>query len=137
MKILMCALYSLAAFAAAPGNPQVEKEVMAAMDVYKDAMIHNDTATLQRILADGLLFTHSHGEFQDKAAVLKSATGKPHITRMEFSNTTVRVYGDTALVKCKVDLWHPDVVHMDILHVWVRGSKGWQLVGRQATLLTH
>jgi Domain of unknown function (DUF4440) len=137
MKILLCVLCSLVSFAATPDKPQVEKELLAAMDAYRDAITHNDTAALQRILGDGLLFTHSHGEFQDKAAVLKSATGKPHITRMEFSNTTVRVYGDTALVKCKVDLWHPDVVHMDILHVWVRGPNGWQLVGRQATLLAH
>ena len=67
--------------------------------------------------------------------MLKSATGTPHITRMEFLNTTVKFYGNTALVKGKVDLWRPDVVHMDILHVWVKGAKGWQLVARQATLL--
>ncbi|MGP8245120.1 MAG: nuclear transport factor 2 family protein [Bryobacteraceae bacterium] len=121
---------------AASNGPKVEKEILAIMETYKEAMIHNDTATLDKLLSDDLVFTHSHGEFQNKAQVLKSETGPPHIMRMEFSNTTVKIYGNTALVKGRVDLWHSDsVVHMDILHVWVRGSKGWQLVARQATLL--
>ena len=65
------------------------------------------------------------------------ATGKNVITKMEFSDTSVRIYGNTALVKCRVDLWHSDtnIVHMNILHAWVKGSNGWQLVARQATRL--
>jgi ketosteroid isomerase-like protein len=121
---------------AASNDPKAEKEILAVMDTYKEAMIHNDTATLDKLLSDDLAFTHSHGEFQDKAAVLKSETGPQHIMKMEFTNTTVKIYGKTALVKGRVDLWHPDsVVHMDVLHVWINGAKGWQLVARQATLL--
>ena len=107
------------------------------MDAYKEAMIHNDAATLDKLLSDDLAFTHSHGEFQNKAAVLKAAAGPQNILKMEFTNTVVSIYGKTALVKGRVDLWHPDtVVHMDVLHVWINGAKGWQLVARQATLLT-
>lgn len=136
MRKLACILLWALPLAAASNNPQAEKEVRAAMDAYKEAMIHNDVTTLDKLLSGDLAFTHSHGEFQDKAAVLKSETGPPHIVRMEFSDTTVRIYGDTALVKGRVDLWHPEsVVHMNVLHVWVKRSQGWQLVARQATLL--
>jgi len=136
MRKLACILLWALPLAAASNNPQAEKEVLATMDAYKEAMIHNDVATLDKLLGDDLAFTHSHGEFQDKAAVLKSETGPPHIMRMEFSDTTVRIYGDTALVKGRVDLWHPEsVVHMNVLHVWVKRPQGWQLVARQATLL--
>ncbi len=136
MRWLACILVWALPLVAASNGPKVEKEILAIMETYKEAMIHNDTATLDKLLSDDLVFTHSHGEFQNKAQVLKSETGPPHIMRMEFSNTTVKIYGNTALVKGRVDLWHSDsVVHMDILHVWVRGSKGWQLVARQATLL--
>ena len=136
MRRLVCILLWALSLQAASNDPKVEKEILATMDAYKEAMIHNDTATLDKLLSDDLAFTHSHGEFQNKAAVLKSATGPQHILRMEFSNTTVKIYGNTALVKGRVDLWHPDVVvHMDVLHVWINGPKGWQLAARQATLL--
>lgn len=136
MKRLVYILLMALSLRAASDDAKAEKEVLAAMDAYKEAMIHNDTATLDRLLGDDLAFTHSHGEFQNKSAVLKSAIPPQHIMRMEFSNTTVKIYGNTALVKGRVDLWHPDtVVHMDILHVWINRSAGWQLVARQATLL--
>ena len=136
MKWLACMFVWALPLVGASNNPAAEKEILAVMETYKEAMIHNDTATLDKLLSDDLAFTHSHGEFQNKAEVLKSEIGPPHILRMEFSNTTVKIYGNTALVKGRVDLWHPDsVVHMDVLHVWIQGSKGWQLVARQATLL--
>jgi ketosteroid isomerase-like protein len=136
MKRLVYALLLALSLRAATDDAKAEKEVLAAMDAYKEAMIHNDIATLDKLLGDDLAFTHSHGEFQNKAAVLKSSQPPQHIMRMEFSNTSVKVYGNTALVKGRVDLWHPDsVVHMDILHVWISRPAGWQLVARQATLL--
>jgi hypothetical protein len=137
MRALACIILWALPLASASNDPKAEKEILAVMETYKEAMIHNDTATLDKLLSDDLAFTHSHGEFQDKAAVLKSETGPQHIMKMEFTNTSVKIYGKTALVKGHVDLWHPDsVVHMDVLHVWIDGAKGWQLVARQATLLT-
>ena len=53
-----------------------------------------------------------------KADVLKAVTtGKNVIIRMEFSDSSVRIYGNTALVKCRVDLWHSEtnIVHMNVL----------------------
>ena len=61
-----------------------------------------------------------------KADVLKAVTtGKNVIIRMEFSDSSVRIYGNTALVKCRVDLWHSEtnIVHMNVLHVWVTGRR--------------
>ena len=138
MKWIACLLFAGLSSLAAPGDVKAEKEVLAAMDVYKEAMIHADAATLDKVLGDELAFTHSHGEFQDKAAVLKTSVPPSKIVKMEFSNTVVKTYGNTATVKGRVDLWHPDsVVHMDVLHVWVKRPVGWQLVARQATLLAR
>ena len=137
MRALACILLWALPLGAATNDPKTEKEILAVMETYKEAMIHNDTATLDKLLSDDLAFTHSHGEFQNKAAVLKSSAPPQHILKMEFTNTVVSIYGKTALVKGRVDLWHPDsVVHMDVLHVWINGAKGWQLVARQATLLS-
>src|SRR3989442_15743701 len=138
--ILLSALLSAAALAAAASDPKAEKEILKIMDTYKDAMIHNNAEVLGKLLHDDLTFVHSAGQLETKADVLKSVTtGKNVITRMEFSDTSVRFYGNTALVKCRVDLWHSDtnIVHMNILHAWVKVAGGWQLVARQATRLAQ
>ena len=136
--IVMCA-YSLIV-SAAPIDSKSEKDVLAAMDAYKDAMTHKDGAALGKLLSDDLTYTHSGGQFETKADVIKSiTTGKTIVERLDFSDTTVRLYGNTALVKGKVDLWHSktNIVHMNVLHVWVNGAQGWQMVARQATRLTQ
>lgn len=108
------------------------------MEAFKDASIHNNAAVLAKILGDDLSYVHSTGGNESKADVLKRVTtGKNVITRMEFSDFDTRVYAGTVLVRCKVDLWHSDtdIVHMNVLHTWIKRPQGWQLVARQATRL--
>lgn len=138
MKKLVWILLPMLAIAAPANDPKAEKEILTIMDTYKDAMISNNAAVLGKLLHDDLTFVHSAGQLETKADVLKSVTtGKNVIKRMEFSDTSVRFYQNTALVKCRVDLWHSDtnIVHMNILHVWINGPRGWQLAARQATRL--
>ncbi len=121
----------------------LETEVLAAMDAYRNAMISRDDAALGKLLAPDLAYVHSGGEFQTKADVISSIMkGASPIERMDFSNTTVRLYGgdqSVALVRAKVDLWHSstNIVHMNVLHVWTKTPAGWQLVSRQATKLAE
>lgn len=138
MKILVSILFSTLILAAAPATSKDEKEVLAAMDAYKDAMIHKDGAALDKLLSNDLTYTHSGGQHETKADVIKSITaGKTIIEALDFSDTSVRLYGNVALVKGKVDLYHSktNIVHMNVLHVWVKGPQGWQMVARQATRL--
>jgi len=129
-------LFVALSFASAASSD--EMDVMAAMNAYKEALIHKDGAALNRILSPDLLYTHSGGQFETKHDVVASITaGKTIIQKVEFSDITVHLYGNTALVKARVDLWHSDkeIVHMSVLHVWVKGANGWQMVARQATKL--
>ena len=138
-KLVWIFLTSLV-LAAASIDPKGDKEVLAAMDAYKEAMTHKDGAALEKLLSSDLTYTHSAGQLETKAEVLKSITsGKTIVERIDFSETTVRIYGKTALVKGKVDLYHSsaNIVHMNVLHVWVRGPQGWQMIARQATRLTQ
>lgn len=131
-------LVLLAGLAVLSAASSEEADVMAAMNVYKNALIQKDGAALNRILSPDLLYTHSGGQFETKKDVVASITGgKTTIQKVEFSDTTVHLYGNTALVKTRVDLWHSDkeIVHMSVLHVWVKGPSGWQMVARQATKL--
>src|SRR4051794_7729734 len=114
MKTLTCLLLCAFAVAAESSDTKAETDVLAAMDAYKQAMIRNDAAVLEKLLASDLSYVHSGGQVETKADVLKAVTtGKNVITRMEFSGTTTRVYGNTALVRCRTDLWHSDtnIVH--------------------------
>jgi hypothetical protein len=138
MKTLIGFLTCALALSAASVDPKGEKELIGLLDTYKDALLHKDGVALARILSDDLSYTHSAGQEQTKAEVIESvSSGKSTVTRIEYSGTTVRVYGKTAVMKSNVDLWHSptEVVHMNIIFVCVRGPQGWQIVARQATKL--
>ena len=142
MKKLLCItlLTTCALAAAAATDPTAEKDILAAMEAYKNAMIHKDAAVLQKLLSEDLTYIHSAGQHETKADVLKGITsGKTIIERIDFTETAVRFYGKTALVQGRVDLWHSptNIVHMNVLHVWIKNPQGWQLVARQATKLAN
>src|SRR4051794_19423093 len=131
-------LLSATVLSAATPDAKTEKEVLAAMEAYKQAMMKKDAAALSRVLSDDLTYTHSSNQHQDKAAVLASLNGNSVVEGMDFKDLKVRVYGNTALVKGDVDFRSNaagvvTVSKLNVLHVLVKGPQGWQLVARQAT----
>ena len=124
---------------AATPDAKTEKEVLAALDTYKQALIHKDAAALEKVLADDLTYSHSSNLLQDKAAVIAALKGPTSTEGIDFKDMKVRVYGNTALVKGDVDFHNRaangavTISKLNILHVLVKGPRGWQLVARQAT----
>lgn len=141
MKKWMWLLLSASVLSAAGSESKGEKEVLAAMDAWKQATIKKDKAALEKLLHDDLSYTHSSGKNETKADVIKSVTAGPStVEAITFTANTVRVYGNTALVKGKVDITNNTAgkratSNLDILHVWMKGAQGWQMVGRQAIRL--
>ena|SRR5204863_8230840 len=139
MKKLILILLAGGVFAAT-SNEHADKDVLAAMEAFKKATIARDGGALGKLLADDLTYTHSAGQEQTKAQFIDSiVSGKSVTEALVFTNATVRIYGNMALVKCRVDLSHSktNVVHMNILHVWRHAPQGWQMVARQATRLAE
>jgi ketosteroid isomerase-like protein len=140
-KWILFLLSGLSLFAAPP-DPQAVKEVMAASDAWKLAMMKKDPAGLQKFLHEDLIYSHSSGMMQTKADDIKATTtGKTTIEAIDFSETTVRVYGNMALIRANVDMRNATdgkatVAHTNVLHVWLKGPTGWQMVSRQATQLS-
>ena len=140
-KWILFLLSGLSLFAAPP-DPQAVKEVMAASDAWKLAMMKKDPAGLQKLMHEDIIYGHSSGMVQTKADVIKSTTtGKTIIEAMDFSETNVRVYGNMALIRANVDMRNAtdgkaSVFHTNVLHVWLKGPDGWQMVSRQATQLS-
>ena len=134
MRSLLILILATSAVFSASG----EQAVLAALEVYRNGMLQKDGKSLDKVLSDDLTYTHSGGEFETKADVIRSVTsGKTVTEKLDFTETTVRIYGNTALVKGRVDLQHSptNVVHMNVLQVFVNGPHGWQMVARQATRL--
>ena len=114
------------------------KEVLAASDALKQAMMKKDAAGLQKFLHEDLTYSHSNARLQNKADVVKATTGQTTIEAMDFSDVGVRVYGTTALIRANVDMRNSTdgkstTSHINVLFVWLKGPGGWQLVARQAT----
>lgn len=134
-------LLSAAVISAAVTDSKADKEVLAAMDAWKEATLKKDSGALEKLLHDDLTYSHSSGKTETKADVIKSVTtGKATVEAIDFSGATVRVYGNTALVKGKVDIRNSTdgkstTANLNILHVWLKGPHGWQMVARQATRL--
>ena len=111
-------------------------DVLAAMESWKQAMLTKDTAALERLLHPDLTYSHSDGKTQTKADLMKSPGNNQSIT---FGESSVRIYGDTALVKGPIEFVSigaggtPATAHLSVLQVWLKGPQGWQLVARQAT----
>ena len=136
--ILLTMTCALGLMAAAASDAVAVKEVTAAMESLKQAMLHKDGAALDKLLSEDLTYIHSAGQNETKADFMKAiVSGKSIVERLDLTGTAVRVYGNTALYQGNVDLYHSktDIVHMNILHVWVKGAGGWKMVARQATRL--
>src|SRR3954470_5342452 len=99
-----CAVFlSVVSLAFAKTDPAVEKELMAAMDTLKQATIKKDAALMDKITHVDITYCHSAGITQDKATLLAAV---PAITTVyiEYLNTSVRVFGNVALVKNTTDI---------------------------------
>lgn len=117
----------------------VEREIRSLEDRRYQAMIEADTDTLEQLLGDGLVYTHSIGVSDGKAAYLEGVKAKKFTYRkIERPQEQIQLYGDTAVVTGRAhgDLLvdgAPRVANLRYISVWVKGPRGWQTVAFQAT----
>jgi ketosteroid isomerase-like protein len=111
--------------------------VLAAMESWKQATLNKDAAGLDRLLHADLIYSHSDGHVETKADILKKL---PNVLSIKFGECSVRVYGNTALVKGPIESVNktpngPSTLNLSVLQVWLKGPEGWQMVARHATRL--
>jgi ketosteroid isomerase-like protein len=135
--MLLCSIFLLAD---AP-EARSEKEVLAAMNAWKQAMLTRDRAALETLYAPGLMYVHSSGKQENKAEAIEAAVaGKDRCESIDLEDIAVSIYGNTALVKAKVIMrinngTATNTISLDILHVWIKMPSGWQMAARHATRL--
>ena len=105
------------------------------------AMCEADAKTLDELLADTLVYTHSYGGADSKASYLEGIRSKKWQYRaVERPIEDIQVHGDCAVVTGQVRIellssGQPKKLNSRFTNVWVKGPKGWQMVAWQSTPL--
>ena len=74
-------------------------EILALEDQRIEAMTNGDVETLEKILADDLIYTHTTASLDTKASFIDAVkTGKSSYKSVERKDVEVRQFGDTAVV---------------------------------------
>jgi ketosteroid isomerase-like protein len=105
------------------------------------AMCEADAATLEQLLADTLVYTHSYGGADSKPSYLEGIRSKRWLYRkIERPKEDIQVHGDCAVVTGQVRIellseGKPKTLNSAYTDVWIKGPKGWQMVAWQSTPL--
>jgi ketosteroid isomerase-like protein len=105
------------------------------------AMCAADAATLDKLLADSLVYTHSYGGSDSKASYLEGIRAKKWVYRkIERPKENIQVHGDCVIVTGQVRIellsdGKPKTLNSAYTDVWIKGAKGWQMVAWQSTPL--
>lgn len=103
------------------------------------AMVSSDITTLDQVLADDLIYTHSSGAVDDKAKYLESIrSGTLRYLSAERQQDSVRVYGDVVIVqgRMKAHIVASGVERqLDNVFtcVWAKKPQGWRMVNWAST----
>ncbi len=115
-----------------------EKKVAAAVQTLRKAILDADKANLDKVLASELSYGHSNGKVEDKAAFIDAyVSGKYDFVTMDLSEETIKVIGNTAIVRHKLkgetnDGGKLGSANLGVMLVWVQRQGDWKLVARQA-----
>jgi len=105
------------------------------------AMCEADAKTLEELLADSLVYTHSYGGADTKASYLDGIRSKKWVYQeVERPIEDIQVHGDCAVVTGQVRIQllsggQPKKLNSRFTNVWVKGKEGWQMVAWQSTPL--
>lgn len=132
--IFACLLFTVNAFA----QTKDEKDVAAAVEFMRKAMVDGDRANLTKLAADDLSYGHSSGKIQDKKEFVEAiASGASDFVTIDLTDQTIKVAGNTAIVRHKLsaqtnDGGKPGSTVLGIMLVFQKQKGAWKLLARQA-----
>ena len=104
------------------------------------AAVKQDTAALQRFIADDLQYAHAGGQVQTKEQYIAATTkGAARYESFTFSDMKIRFYGKAAVLTayCDVKMTGQDSFRVRTLQVYTEGSGQWQMAAHQSTRVAH
>jgi ketosteroid isomerase-like protein len=138
----VCGLVAVCLLAAAPARSAgaTEKDVLAAMDGWRQATMKKDKALFEKVYHPDLSYGHSSGLVETKAQAIEHVVSNSVAYEgIDLSESKVRVFGNTALLNGKLEMRQRatdgklNVVNLVYLTVWLKSGRNWQMVARQAT----
>lgn len=101
------------------------------------AMVAADTAALDQLLDDDMVYTHSAGNVDTKASLVESITTRRQYARIEPSQQEFRLFGDTAVAtgQVRIELNGGRILNLRFTDVWVKRGDAWKMVAWQSTPL--
>jgi len=118
-----------------------EKEVASAIEALRVAMIDGNKAALEAVSAEELSYGHSGGHVENKSEFVdKIVSGRSDFVTIEFTNQTIKIVGNTAVVRHDMkattnDGGKTNNINLHILLVWQKQHGKWKLLARQAVKL--
>jgi len=103
------------------------------------AMCEADAATLDELLADTLVYTHSTAAADSKASYIAGVRAKKwNYRKIERPVEDIQIHGECAVVtgQVRIDILVDGVakiMNSRFTNVWVKGAKGWQMTAWQST----
>lgn len=103
------------------------------------AMCDMDLATLEALLSDSLVYTHSSASTDSKTSYMEAfRSGKWAYKSVSRPVEDIQVHGDCAVVTGRAEI---EVVvegkarqlNSRYIDVWINGARGWQMVAWQST----
>ncbi len=122
----------------AGSGASAEQAVAIASERLRIAMIDPTPAALGQLVADDLSYGHSGGRVDTKSSFIGDlVAGKSDFVTIVITDQTVKVVGDTAIVRHTLtadtnDSGKPGKVQIKILGVWQKQGADWKLLARQA-----
>lgn len=84
---------------------EIHREIEDLEDQYRQAMLTNNVAVIDQLLAEDYTAINANGMIETKAQVLAARKeGKRQILSLEISDRKIRIYGNTAVVTSRADV---------------------------------
>lgn len=137
-KLIMLFLVVSALSTDLRAQSQDEKDVAAAVETLRKAMVDGDKNALETVLAAELSYGHSSGKVENKAAFVESlVSGKSDFASINLFDQTILIVNNAAIVRHKLsgesmDSGKASPVNLYILLVWQKQNGKWKLIARHA-----
>jgi ketosteroid isomerase-like protein len=110
------------------------------LEAFRAAQLAQDAKVLDGLCAPELSYSHSDAHIEDKATFITNATsGKSKVLSLEYKDPTIRVVGDTAIVrfhwigKSQSQDGKISDTNLHILMIWQKQHGHWKLLARGST----
>lgn len=117
----------------------MEQDILNLEQQWVTALLQGDADTLEKMYADGIVYTHTNADMDTKASYLaKIRSGDLTYQSLDRTDITVQIFGTTAIAACR---WMAKSVaggiHYQIdaryTHVYARINDEWKMVAHQST----